>query len=186
MPANGIQPSDNQNSGSPQGEPEFLAVGRLGRPHGVRGDLILHVWTDFPERLIPGAVLLAGDALDEVELTHVRPHKQNLIVHLDGVNHREAATRYTNLILHIPIEYAMPLEEGEFYHHQLVGLAVVSDEGQPLGQLTRVIETGANDVYVVSDADGGELLLPAIDEVVRKIDLPARQILVHVIPGLLD
>jgi 16S rRNA processing protein RimM len=186
MPAKRSRQPKTQNSGSPQSEPEFLAVGRLGKPHGVRGDLILQIWTDFPERLQPGAVLLAGDDLQEVELAHVKPHQKNLIVRLAGIKSRESAARFTNLILHIPVEHAMPLPQGEFYHHELVGLTAVGDDGQVLGQISEVLVTGANDVYAVKNDDGRELLLPATEEVILAIDLDAGQVQVHLLPGLLD
>jgi 16S rRNA processing protein RimM len=92
---------------------------------------------------------------------------------------------FRNQILYIKTANALKLAEGEYYFHELIGLSVNDEEGKALGELTEIIQTGANDVYVVTDASGGELLLPAIPDVIKDIDLVSKSIKVHILPGLL-
>ena len=174
-------------SGSPpSGEPFYLAVGILRRPHGVHGDLLMEVYTDFPERIQPGMKLFLGDAHSPMTLDRVRPHNDGLLVGFKSVDTPEAAGKYRNVLVSIPAKDRPPLGEGEYYHHELIGLRVETDDGAALGLLTEIMVTGANDVYVVTDEAGHELLLPAIEPVVLNVDLAAGTIKVHLIPGLVE
>src|SRR5574337_746577 len=119
--------------------PEFLAVGRVLRPHGVRGELLLEALADSP------------GPLNDVDTVYLG----------------EAA----------------PPPPGSYYHHQSVGLAVVTEEGEALGEVTEILETGSNDVYVVS-GPSGEILLPALTSVILKVDLEAKRMTVHLLEGL--
>jgi 16S rRNA processing protein RimM len=173
--------------GSPtSGEPVYLAVGMLRRPHGVHGDLLMEVYTDFPERLTPGTRLFLGDRHQPFTLVHVRGHNDGLLVSLKGVATPEAAGRYRNMLVSVLAGDRPALPPGEYYHHQLLGLRVETDEGQLLGLLSEVLVTGANDVFVVTDAKGQELLLPVVDSVVLAVDLGHGVIKVHLIPGLVE
>ena len=163
--------------------PEYLAVGRVLRPHGVRGDLLLQVLTDFPERLQAGGTVYVGEAAVPQVLTRVRFANKHLIVHLAGCDDMDAGQGFRNQLVQVRLEAAAPLREGQYYHHQLVGLAVITEEGESLGQLDEILETGANDVYVVKN-DQGEVLLPAITSVIRRIDLKAGVMTVHLLDGL--
>ena len=166
------------------GEPLFLAVGRLGRPHGVRGDIVMNVLTDFPERLKPGVQVYVGPDRQLLRIVRVRSHGEKLLVAFEGIAQREAAGMLRNQLVLVRAADVPPLPEGEYYHHQLLGLQVVTDQGQPLGRVIEILETGANDVYVVRRETGKDLLLPAIEEVVLEIDLNARRMEVHLLPGL--
>lgn len=172
--------SKNVQTGSPAaGEPEFLAIGKLRRTHGLRGDLIMDVLTDFPERLQMGKVLLLGEQHREVTIRSMRPHTNSILIGFEGYNTPEEAAVLRNNYLYIQTSQVPQLPEGEFYHHDLIGLLGVDLEGNELGLLDEIIETGANDVYVFKkSAESEEILVPAVDEFVKKIDLEKKVITV--------
>jgi 16S rRNA processing protein RimM len=168
------------------GEPGFLAVGKLRRPHGVGGDILMEVLTDFPERLKPGKTLYLGDAHTPVELTSVRPHQNLLIIHLAGYSTPEMVSELTNLAVFVHMDEIPPLPEGEYYHHQLIGMQVVDEQGDVLSTIQEILETGANDVLITRSPAGKEILIPVIEPVVLKIDLAQRIVQVKLPPGLLE
>ena len=168
----------------PVGEPEYLVVGFVRRPHGVKGEMIMDIHTDFPERLKTGMTVYVGDTYQPTVIASRRTHAKGLLVRFRGVKTPEEAGFYRNTWIYVPTADRPELPEGEYYHHQLLGLNVVTDDGQDLGVLADIIETGANDVYVVRDADGKETLLPAIPPVILDIQLADRQMRVHLIDGL--
>jgi 16S rRNA processing protein RimM len=177
---------DSQNSlqtgstGSPApGEPVFIALGFLRRTHGIYGELIMDVLTDFPERIRAGRLVYVGENHEEHKLGSVRPADKTLLVTLSGFKTPEDATRFRNSYVYARVEELPELPPGEYYHHQLVGLAVVNESGQPLGELVEVLQTGANDVYVVRTDSGGELLFPAIADVVLAVDLERQEMRVR-------
>jgi 16S rRNA processing protein RimM len=162
---------------------KMLAVGRVIRPHGVRGELLLESLTDFPEHLAKVETVYLGDEAVPHRLLAARVHRHQLILRLEGCQDRDCADEYRGQVVQIMAEAAAPLPPGAYYHHQLVGCRVVSDEGEDLGTVVDILETGANDVYVV-DTPAGELLLPAIQTVILNIDLAAQTITAHLIDGL--
>ena len=171
---------NNSTAGSPHpGEPVFLAVGKLRRAHGLHGEIIMEILTDFPERLVPGKRLY----FDEPHLSHVirsiRRHHQGVLIAFEGVETVETARGLTNRFVFVRSDQLPSLPEGEYYHHQLLGLEVVYESGCRLGILSEILETGANDVYLVERDDGSELLLPGTDKVILSVDLPLRQIRVR-------
>ncbi len=147
-----------------------LVVGVVLGPWGIKGDLRVKLLSDVAGRFEPGSVLLLDGEPARIVRTH--PHKDGLRVHLDIVPDRNVAELHKGSYLTIEDEEAAPLPEGTYYHHDLMGLEVVDESGESLGRVTEILETGANDVYVVRD-DGNEVLLPAVKEVVLKIDLDA-------------
>jgi 16S rRNA processing protein RimM len=162
---------------------QLLAVGRVVRPHGVRGELLVDTLTDFPEHLSEVDTVYLGDTAEPHPLAAARQHRGQLILRLGDCADRDCAEHYRNQTVQIQAEAAAPLPPGRYYHHQLIGSQVVADDGEALGELVDILETGANDVYVVATADG-ELLLPAIDTVILNIDVEARRITAHLIEGL--
>lgn len=164
--------------------PRFLSVGRVLRPHGIRGELRVELLTDYPERLALHAVLYLGREARPYPLEGVRFHKGAALIKLAGCDDRNAAEELRGQQVQIPIEEAVPLEDGEYYHFQVVGVDVVSEEGEQIGRVVEVMETGANDVYVVH-GPRGEVLIPAIAEAVQELDLNARRMVVRLLPGLL-
>ena len=173
-------------AGSPTvGEPEYLVVGFLRRPHGVKGEILMDVHTDFPERLKTGLTVFVGEVYQPMVIASRRSHAAGLLVRFRGIKTPEEAGLYRNTWVYVPVANRPELPEGEYYHHQLIGLNVVTDEGRDLGVLVDILETGANDVYVVRDANGSEVLLPVIPPVVLDIRLADRQMRVHLLDGLI-
>jgi 16S rRNA processing protein RimM len=186
--ATAVQPPPSVEPVAPvtqPGAPLFLAVGFLRRPHGVKGEILMDVLTDFPERLKKGTLLYVGDEHRPLRIHSLRPHAQGMIVAFDGFRDPEQAGQLRNQLAQVRADDRPPLPEGEYYQHQLLGLSVVSDEGQVLGRLASILETGANDVYVVRSPLGKEILLPAIPDVIQEIDLAKGEIRVHLLPGLI-
>jgi len=175
-----------RSSGSEKPELRYLAIGRVVRAHGLKGEISVAVMTEFPERFETTKQVYLGDQCEAIpyQLKSYRWHKDNVLLTLTGIANRNQAESLKGQLVQVPIEEAMPLPDGVYYHYQLVGLEVVTTTGERLGILSEVLETGANDVYVV-DNDGQELLLPAIAEVVRSIDLEEAQMVVEVIEGLI-
>lgn len=166
-------------------EPRFLVIGEIVKPHGVRGEVRVLPHTDVPERFTwLETVYLGEDNPQPVVVEMARLHQKIVLVKLAGYDDRDAADSLRGNLLLVPETEAIPLEEGEYFLYQLEGLAVFSDEGDELGVLTQVLETGANNVFVVSGADR-EILLPDIEEVILDIDFENGRITVHLLPGLL-
>lgn len=166
----------------------YLAVAEIVKPHGVRGEVVLKVLTDFPERLAPGATFplsppLAG--LQSVTLESLRGTGK-LIARLGGIDTVEAAETLRGTRLVAEVESGAPLAEDHYLVEDLIGCAVVTDEGEPLGRLVEVAATGANDVWTVELTDGRRMPVPATHEVVRDVDVRAGRIAIRLIPGLMD
>jgi 16S rRNA processing protein RimM len=173
-------PEQDPSTGSPlPGEPVFLAVGRLRRTHGIKGEIVMEILTDFPERLRAGKTVYVGDAHEPLRIASMRVHNQGKIVRFSGFETPEDAARLRNLVVFTTADDLPDLPEGEYYHHQLLGLTVVDEAGQPLGKLAEILETGANDVYLVRSPEGKELLIPAVDEVILAVDLERGEVRVR-------
>ncbi len=161
-----------QTTGSPQpGEPVFLAVGFLRRPHGVEGEILMEVLTDFPERLRSGRTVYVGEDHQPMRIAHKRSQDQALLITFPGIDTPEAAGNLRNKRVYIKADNLPELPEGEYYHHQLLGMKVIDENGLEIGPLTEIIETGANDVYVATSIEGKEILFPAIESVILSVDL---------------
>ena len=171
-------------SGTPNGEPVYLKVGFIRRPHGLHGEMIMDLHTDFPERMKSGRKLLVGEEHEPQTLVGARPHQAGLLIKLKGIDTPEAAGQLRNQWVYIKSSDAPPLPEGKIYQHEMFGFQVVDENDQPLGELVEILETGANNVYVVRDNSGHELLLPAIPSVVLNIDPTRRLMRVHLLEGL--
>jgi 16S rRNA processing protein RimM len=163
--------------------PELIAVGRVLRPHGVRGELLLSSLTDFPEHLRQVEVVYLGEAAEPHPVAAVRQHRDQLILRLAGCADREQADAFRGQLVQVRPQAAAPLPPGRYYHHQIIGLEVVTDAGETLGQVAEIITTGANDVYVVR-GEAGEILLPAIRSVILEISLDQQRLTVHLLDGL--
>ena len=161
-------------------------IGRITRPHGVRGEVKVEVRTDVPERFTWLDVVLVGDdELIPMQVERARLHQNSVILKLEGCDSRDQADTLRGQYLQVAMKDAIPLAEGEFFLFQLIGLEVVTAKGEKLGHLKEVLETGANDVLIVAGA-AGELLLPDIPQVVETIDLKAGKIVVNLPAGLRD
>lgn len=178
---------NEQPAGSPSpGEPAFLVVGKIRRPHGVKGEMIMEIITDFPERFKPGVQVFLGEDHVPGIIRSCRMNGETLLLAFDGIQTPEAAGELRNRYVYVPAKDRPALEDGEYYYHQIIGLDVISDDSQKLGKVTEILSTGANDVYVVQALDGKEILLPAIEPVILEINLPEQLLRVHLLPGLLD
>ena len=164
-------------------EPRYLAIGRVARPFGLRGELKVQLLTDFREQLGRLRTVYLGPQAQPWKVEAIRLHKAAALLKLDGCDDRTAAEALRGALVQIPREDAVPLKEGEYYEHQIVGMTVVEEDGTLLGKVVEIISTGANDVYVVRGPDG-ELLLPAIESVILEIDLDVDRMVVHVMAGL--
>ena len=173
-------PRGDQESGSPQqGGPAYLAVGRLRRPHGVKGEIVMEVLTDFPERLRAGKSVFVGDDHRPMTLVSLRPHQNAMLVSFEGIDTPDEIGRYRSQYVFIRTADLPKLPEGEYYHHELLGMTFLDENDQVLGVLDEILETGANNVYLVRTPEGKDLLIPAIPDVILEINLPARQMRVR-------
>ena len=163
--------------------PESLIVGRILAPWGIRGEVKVEVLTDFPERFAPQKVLYLNARPLEIE--SCRPHKQHLVVKLATIDSVEDAEKLRGQALTIPRSELSRLPEGQYYTFQIIGLAVLTTEGEHLGQVTDIMATAGNDVYIVK-GKRGEILIPAIEDVVKSIDLEEGKMVIEAIEGLLD
>jgi 16S rRNA processing protein RimM len=175
-------------------EPRFLAVGRVLRPHGVRGELRVEVHTDHPERFALYKRLYLGPAGPggEMEASGVayllqshRFHSGLVLLKLEGIDDRTRAEAYRDLWVWIAVEDALPLPEGEFYLHQMLHLQAVEEDGEELGEVVEIIESSAHPVYVIR-GPRGEVLVPDIDEVILQVDVVAGRMVVRLPEGLRD
>ena len=167
------------STGSPQqGEPLYLVVGQVKKLHGLQGEVLVDVLTDFPERLKKGKVVYLGDDRRSEEIASARPHNRGLIMRFIGRETPEDVEQLRGEIIYVKSEDLPKLPAGEYYFHQLVGLAVYDEQDNYLGELDQILETGANDVYLIKTPDDKELLVPAIDEVIKKINLRKKKIII--------
>ena len=163
--------------------PEFLIVGYILAPWGIKGEVKVEVATDFPERFAPRKVVYLNTRPLEIECCH--PHKQHLVVKLATIDSIEAAEKLRGQALTIPSSELYPLPEGQYYTFQLIGIKVLTTDGEHLGQIVDIMTTGSNDVYIV-EGKRGEILIPAIEDVVKSIDLAKGKMVIEAIKGLLD
>lgn len=171
--------------------PHHLLIGQVLRPHGIRGELRLKVLTHYPERVATLETVLLGHDPEAPQakrygVERARLHQDYIILKLDGVDSRDAAELLREQFVMVSLEDAVPLEEGEYYFFQLIGLKMYSaEDDEYLGEVTEILETGANEVYIVQSPRYGEILVPAIPSVVQTIDLEAGRIIITPLPGLL-
>jgi 16S rRNA processing protein RimM len=176
--------SDSQ-SNSAQQPPEFLVVGRIVRPHGIRGILIVEPQSKFIMDIRPGTVIYLGSNRDPVSVLQFSPHRKRYLLKILSSNSREDADMYRDKMVHLRFEDTEPIPDGDYYDWQLLGMNVITDDGETLGMLAEIIETGANDVYLVRADSDEEILLPAIESVIKIVNLDDNTMVVHLIPGLL-
>ena len=166
----------------------FLQVGVITATHGIRGEVKVFPTTDDPERFLDLETVYLDTGREKKLLTisSVKFFKQFVILkfkEFDNINDVEPFRKKSLLVTR---EQAVPLEEDEYFIADLIGLRVITDEDKVLGELTDVLETGANDVYQVTDENGKEILLPAIKDCILSVDLEKGEMKVHILEGLLD
>ena len=164
-------------------EQEFVTIGEILTPHGIKGKLRVKVLTDFPQRFAPSATIYINRQPMTISSTVKR--KDNLIVKLDTIDTIADAERLKGLSIEIEKSQSYPLPEGQFYHFQLIGLEVWTTHGELLGTISEVLASSSNDIYVIVKA-GKEILIPAIEDVVKSIDLDNGRVIIKSIDGLLN
>lgn len=168
---------------SPQLEPEdTVIVARVIGPHGRDGAINVRLLSDVPGRFDPGSVLLAAGQFRAINASR-QTGPDTALLWLDGITARSHAVPLAGQYLAASPDDAAALEEGEYFHYQLIGLQVHTEEGENLGELREILETGSNDVYIVR-GDGGELLIPATAQVVLEVDVAAGSMTVRLPDGL--
>jgi 16S rRNA processing protein RimM len=162
---------------------EYVTIAQVLAPWGVEGKLRVEVITDFPHRLAPHSQVY----LDHKPMTIASAswHKGQAIIKLEGIDSADDAEKLRGKALEIRYSQLETLPEGQYYHFQLIGLEVWTIQGQRIGKVVRLLSTPANDNYVVA-SEKREILIPAIEDVIKGIDLEAKRITIEAIKGLLD
>lgn len=166
---------------------ELVSIGKITGTHGYKGLVKVIPLTDFPERFfkLEKVIIDNGKDLEKFNIERCTQNKQQLLIKFDKIDTLEKAREYQGALLKITDDELYPLPEGYYYHFQLKGIEVYDVELGKLGKITEILETGANDVYVVPSAQYGEILIPAIKEVILNVDLELNQMQVKLIPGLI-
>jgi 16S rRNA processing protein RimM len=169
---------------------EWYTVGKVANTHGLRGELKIVSQTDFPEeRFRPGSRLTMMDPNQteqiEVEVASSRNHKNTYIVKFKAWNEINDVEKYKGWFLKINEEQRFELPEHEYYYNEIIGCHVVSEEGLELGVIQEILSPGANDVWVVQPATGKAVYIPYIEDVVKQVDVRNKQVVVHILEGLL-
>lgn len=166
-----------------------VSLGRIVAPHGLRGEVRVALESDFPARL-PGRAVIVADVSDDkapgwpTQVEAARPGRGGLwLLRLRGVESREAAEAIRGKALWVEAESLLPLPEGRWYVHEIVGLRAFDEDGRELGRVAEVIQTPANDVYVVRGPQG-EVLVPAVRSVVLRVEPAAGRMWLRIPPGL--
>jgi 16S rRNA processing protein RimM len=167
---------------------EMVLVGRIARPHGIRGQVIVNPETDFVEdRFKPGAIFWTRSARgdEQLKVTSARVQNGRPVIGFDGFSKIEDVERLAGLDLRVPEEELQPLDAGMYYHHQLIGCAVETMNGERVGDVVRVNGGAAGSVLEV-DGPRGEVLIPLATEICVEIDVGSKRIRINPPEGLLD
>ena len=154
-----------------------IIVGKVGAPHGVKGEVKIIPLTDFPDRFRTMKKITVGEEIFTVEGQRIATNG-NPIMKFGGVDNRDAAARLTGKIITVSRDETMPLADDEYYAFDIVGLTVYDDNGDEIGMVDAVLKTGSNDVYTVKKSDGVEIFIPALKKVVREIDIKNKRMVI--------
>ncbi len=160
-----------------------VVVGKVTKAHGLRGEVVVLVISDNPDRFDPGSSVFLEDG-KELRIGASRPNGGRLLVSFEGVTDRNAADLLRGSWLVVPLSMLPELPEGDYWPHQLVGCQVVTESGRSLGAIHDVLANPANDLWAAVDDAGTETLIPAIREVVVDVDVAAKRVSVRDLPGL--
>ncbi len=165
---------------------DLLQVGAITSTHGVRGEVKVFPTTDDPKRFckLKQVILDDGKLKRNLEIESVKFFKNLVILKFKGIDDMNEVEKYKKATLWVTRENAVPLKKDEYFIADLIGLSVVTEEGEALGKITDVMQTGANDVYVIENGNAGELLIPAIRECVKHVDLENQVMTIFLMPGL--
>ncbi len=162
---------------------EFITIGFILTPWGVEGKLRVKIETDFPQRFTPGARVYVNR--QPMTIDSVEWHGGKLVIKFDTIDSIADAQKLRDKAIEIHPSQIQPLPEGQYYYFQLIGLEVWTTQGEMLGNITEILNTESNDNYVVRGAKG-EILIPAIEDVVKSVDLDKGYMIVEPITGLLS
>lgn len=167
---------------------ELFQVGAIASTHGLRGEVKVYPTTDEPARFrkLKEVILDTEEEQLTLKVAHARLFKQMVILKFEGLNHIQEVEKYKGARLYVTRENALELREGEYYFADLAGLRAETEDGRLLGIVTDVLQTGANDVYVIEREQQKDLLIPAIKDCVKKIDIEGGRMVIHLLPGLLE
>ena len=167
-----------------------LKVGKIVNTHSLKGEVKVISSTDFEEeRFKKGSKLLitrGNQLIREVVVQSYRNHKNFLLVKFEGIDSVEEAEKLKNLQIKIDSDEVGKLEENEFYFHEIIGCQVFDENDRNLGEIIDILTPGANDVWVIKGENGKEILIPYIEDVVKKIDITSKKVNIEVMEGLID
>lgn len=166
---------------------DMLQVGVITQTHGVRGEVKVFPTTDDVNRFkkLKQVILDTGKETMLLEIQSVKFFKQFVILKFKGIDNINDIEKYKRCSLYVTREHAVALEEDEYFIADMIGMEVCTEDGNIFGTLKDVIETGANDVYVIENAEHGEVLVPAIKECIRSVDIEKGQMMIHLMDGLI-
>ena len=171
----------NQSGLLNNGKPAFLAVAKIHKPHGLNGEVSVELLTDFPERLIKGKQVYIGENHIPAQIDTIRKADKKYLISFVDHYSRDSVGSFRNEMVYVQGEDLPVLTNNEYYHHDLIGMRVISIEEKEIGVLIEIILTGANDVYVIKphNQDWKEILIPAIKSVVKKVDIEKKTMTVE-------
>jgi|SRR5688500_2981889 len=180
-------------AGDGSSAPEHLVVGHVSKAHGTKGEVFVWPLTDRPDDVFaPGKEIEVepsdepeAESYDTLTIETVRPFKRGLLVKFDGIDDRTLVDGLAQRYLRVPVTAVAPLEEGEVFFHQLIGLDVVTADGERVGKVREVFETGPTHLLEVRTANG-VVLVPFTERIVKKVDVEGGTLLIKPPPGLLE
>jgi 16S rRNA processing protein RimM len=175
-------------------EPEHLVVGHISKPHGTKGEVFVWPLTDRPDGVfVEGRELILGDEeaqigaeLNTLKIERTRPFKRGVLVKFEGLEDRNEVEAIGNAYLLLPFDHLEPLEEGEVFYHELLGLEVVTQEGERVGRVREVYDTAPTHLLEIKSEDGKLRLIPFTRQVVREVNLETRTVVIDPPVGLLE
>jgi 16S rRNA processing protein RimM len=165
-------------------KPTRLIIGKILKPFSYHGELKVEILTDFPERFASLRTVFIGDDAKSFSVESAHQHGNYILLKLDGIDSDAQAAEFREQFLYVSVDDAVPLPQGQVFLYQTLGLRVVTTDGQSLGTVTDILDTKANDVYVVSDGTR-EILIPAVPDIVREINLERGEMIIQLIDGLI-
>ena len=169
-----------------QNETDWATIGQVVALFGVHGELKVRLLTDIPNRFAELQTVYVGADHASYSIQSVRPYKGEMVIlKLSGIDDANAAEPLRTQELFIPLSELAALPPDSYYQHDILGLRVLTLDGQELGQIVEIIVTGSNDVYSVKRPDGSQVLIPAIKEVIKQVDLNRQMMYIEAIQGLL-
>ena len=173
---------------TPAATQEWVTIGRIVAVFGLHGEVKVVPQTDLPDRFARLRAIYLGPAHQRYQIVRSRPHQGSLtVLAFEGINTANDAEKLVGLTVMIPLAEIAALPPDQYYIHDLIGLRAQTPDGQPLGTLVDILATGGNDVYVVREAGSGrDVLVPAVKEMIKRVDISAGVVVIDPIPGLFD